>query len=348
MTLFAVAVAISIALPTPQTNSTEPVDKVGYSVDELGPNALPGPLLYVALGDSYSAGEGEPLGDPGWLGDTGEDGCHRSAHAYGPRVWGALDRRDPSWGIQFRPCSGAQLVALWTDFKGNPPQFDAFSRGPADLVTIGFGGNDIGFGDIVYDCVRESFGDRYLDGVAERVWERLPGVDPDECARRWRTRVDEALPTVRANLRAAYGQIIDPSFLNEPPRLKPGGKIMAIGYPRPFPDDPSGSCSLGTMSSVGVGTMNWINQSVVDPLNAVIREEAQRAGVHFVDTSDYFTRFGRHDFCVDDGSERWITRIIPTEKQRSVHPKFGYYERVSEAILACWDNSGIDARTETC
>jgi hypothetical protein len=57
--------------------------------------------------------------DLGWLRDTGTSGdqCHRSAHAYGARVWGMLDRQDPNWGVSFRACAG----------------------------TTGFGGNDIGF-----------------------------------------------------------------------------------------------------------------------------------------------------------------------------------------------------------
>ncbi|HWM58137.1 MAG TPA: SGNH/GDSL hydrolase family protein [Pseudonocardia sp.] len=345
---------------------------VAYSEDELGPDARPGPLYYVALGDSYSSGEGTPYVDPvelkaeygvdtldaagylrdaaeddlGWLGDTGNGGdkCHRSAHAYGPRVWGMLDQQDPSWGVSFRACSGATTAAFWAEFKGNPAQVEAFAGGrAADLITTGFGGNDIGFKDIVETCVLESLANRYAPDPLDL--RNGHGA----CERKHRPRVDAGLADLRANIRALYGQLKDPRFLNEPMRVKPGGQIIAIGYPRPFPPNKTGTCSLGTASSIGEETMRWINSEVVDALNTVIREEAQRARVFYLDTADYFAEGGRHDFCVDDGSPvRWINRIIPSDSQRSVHPTFPYHEKVAGAVLKCWNKRGADPTTTVC
>jgi len=312
-------------------------------------------LYYVALGDSYSSGEGDPYVDPfelqaeygvdslhelghlrdvaenelGWLGDTGNDGnkCHRSAHSYAPRVWGKLDALDTNWGVSFRACSGATTQAFWDDFKGEEPQFNAFdSHGPADLITVGMGGNDIGFAEIVRDCVEEGFANRYNASIPDQI---IP--DQISCREKWEPLIDKRLPSLRAVLRAAYAQ------LKEPSRIKSGGKIIAVGFPRPFPPNPKGTCSLGTISSVGEEAMRWVNMGVVDRLNTVIQEEAQAAGVFYIKTEDFFLEGDhRHDFCVDDGSERWINRIIPSDVQRSVHPKFQYHEKVAQAVLDCW------------
>ena len=360
--------ALALALVLAPVSTVEPqVVPVGYAEGELGPNALPGPRYYVALGDSYSSAEGAPYVDPGelkreygadrleelgqlapvaeddlgWLGDTGNSGdrCHRSAHAYAARVWGVLDAEDPGWGVSFRACSGATTRAFLESFKSNPPQVDAFDGRQADLVTLGFGGNNIGFGGIVEDCVREAIAKRYAANNATNFVA--------ECQRKWSPRVEGWLRDVRADLRAIVTHVRNPAAFGEPERVKPDGKVMAVGYPRPFPDQPSGACSLGTASSIAVATQRWINNDVVDPLNAAIREEAQAAGVFYVDTSSYFSRPVRHDFCLDDGSDRWINRIIPSDPQRSVHPKFAYHERVAEAVLACW-RGAADPRTTVC
>src|SRR4051794_20598242 len=105
---------------------------------ELPAEALPGSLHYVALGDSYSSGEGAPyvpkrgewqrasVDSDGWLGATGGKRCHRSLNAYPVRVWGELDRQDPGWGISFRACSGAKTSAMSREFNKEPGQFDTF------------------------------------------------------------------------------------------------------------------------------------------------------------------------------------------------------------------------------
>lgn len=61
---------------------------------------------------------------------------------------------------------------------------------------------------------------------------------------------------------------------------------------------------LGTASSIGDDTMEWVNTGVIDPPSAVIWEEAQRASGFYLDTFNYFAGEPGHDFCVDDGSQR--------------------------------------------
>jgi hypothetical protein len=304
--------------------------------DELSPEAFPGPLHYVALGDSYTSGEGSPLvrddSPNGWLGATGRDGCHRSAHAYPVRAWGLLDAEDPNWGLSFPACSGATTDSLWNPTKGEDPQMyvlDGLHGGEkADLITIGMGGNDANFADIVKDCIVEAAADRYNPANLDPVLRQLGLGDYDVCKKVWTARLEATLPALRLRISDA---------LDDAHRyLKDGGKIMVIGYPRPFPDEPPRSCSTGAANSVGRDTMRWLDDGVGDRLNAMLAEEAQAAGVSFIDTSRYLAAFGRHDACVDNGAQRWLTRVIPSDLQQSYHPKFGYHEKVAQAVVDCW------------
>jgi len=369
--------------------------------DELGDDARPGPLHYVALGDSFSSGEGAPYVDPGkvdawvaqrkyeqcvlvspagrdacvndrpgekeiengvgWLGETGTDvarldgmerrigdasdsysfggnNCHRSAHAYGPRVWGRLDAEDPNWGLSFAACSGALTSNYRQEFRGESGQWDAFLAGPADLVTLGFGGNDVGFGDVVKCVLGEAAVDRgltvsqVLNPVTRLIADGVTRIDG--CTARFGPGLTSEMDRVGVELGSLYDDI-----RNSPGRLKPGGRVIAIGYPRLFPADPPASCSLGSGASVGRDTMLWLNQ-FADTLNATIETTAAEHGVEYVNTADLIAapdqNGARHDFCVDDDGQRWVNRLIPSDLRRSMHPTHQYHERVTDRVLACW------------
>ena len=375
ITLALLTACLLLAIGAPAVPVT--VDRIAWT-DELGEDARPGPMHYVALGDSFTSGEGDPYVDPnevdewvaltkyercvlapadlqgacikkrpsdkeiengvGWLGDTGTDiskldlveqqaanvadgysfggnNCHRSAHAYPVRVWGALDADDPSWGVSFAACSGALVEHVRTGFRGEDPQFDAFVNEQADLVTLGFGGNDIGFGNIVM-CVLGQGAARPGFNVCDPLFG-----------------LDEKLASLSRDLGELYDSVRTSNVLDE------GARVIAIGYPRLFPAEPPDSCSLGSAASVGEGTMKWLNE-VADRLNATIEATAAAHGIEYVDTADIIAvpdqNGVRHDFCVDEDDQRWVNRFIPSDLRRSMHPKYQYHERVAERVLACW------------
>ncbi|MGW2825734.1 SGNH/GDSL hydrolase family protein [Streptomyces sp. NPDC001443] len=97
-------------------------------------SATPGP--YVAVGDSYSAGEGS--GD--YTSDSGS--CHRSPHAH-PQLWASAN--NPS-SFVFAACSGATTQ----DVINN--QLGALTSSTT-LVSIGVGGNDANFAGTMQTCV---------------------------------------------------------------------------------------------------------------------------------------------------------------------------------------------------
>lgn len=93
------------------------------------------PDEYVALGDSYAAGNGT-----GWP-DLSLS-CYRSSLAYAPLIAKAR----PNTSLRFRACSGAETG----DVTGG--QTAALSAG-TDFVTVSIGGNDVGFADLILSCV---------------------------------------------------------------------------------------------------------------------------------------------------------------------------------------------------
>ena len=99
---------------------------------------------YVALGDSYSSGEGNP---PFKQPNTG---CDRSVNKAWPELVASM------FGIKLEAllaCSGATTNALDHTYLGQKPQLQALSELQAPkLVTITMGGNDLGFVNILTNC----------------------------------------------------------------------------------------------------------------------------------------------------------------------------------------------------
>jgi len=136
------------------------------------------PQSYVSLGDSYTAGPVIPVQQNDPL------GCLRSDHNYPHLVAAALavsDFHDPS-------CSGAETGDM-TSAQGvspgpNPPQFDSLSA-TTELVTLGIGGNDIGFTEITRNCFSTTptghpCQDHYVvnghDELSDRIDQTAPKV----------------------------------------------------------------------------------------------------------------------------------------------------------------------------
>ncbi len=94
---------------------------------------------YVALGDSYAAGNGAG----NYISSSGD--CHRSNSAY-PALWASA--HSPS-SFTFAACSGA----VTTDVINN--QLSALNSSTG-LVSLTVGGDDAGFSDVITTCVTGS------------------------------------------------------------------------------------------------------------------------------------------------------------------------------------------------
>ena len=94
-------------------------------------------VRYVALGDSYSSGDG--------AGSYSGGSCDRSANAY-PQQW--ANANAPA-SFAFVACSGATTSDVLSS------QVSSLSASTT-LVSITIGGNDVGFSSVMETCVLES------------------------------------------------------------------------------------------------------------------------------------------------------------------------------------------------
>ncbi|MEV0584847.1 SGNH/GDSL hydrolase family protein [Nonomuraea sp. NPDC050310] len=259
---------------------------------------------YIALGDSFSSGEGvydeteRPI-------DAGAGLCHRSRGSYVPQIAGSLRF---AGGASFWACAGATTVHLLKGQHGHKPQISRV--GPAaSLVTVSIGGNDAGFTDVLKECILRL---PWSDGCTEQeaaVRRRVAGMTP--------------------NLR---------QVLLEIRRRAPEARIIVLGYPRPFPAAPA-----DRVDNLTPDDQRWVNR-MARFLNDASREvvaEVDRAIATFggpgsAEFVDAYDAFDGHE--IGRGSPYMNALDVDVEQlkvySRSYHPTAGGYRRLGELVAA--------------
>lgn len=257
--------------------------------------ALPPPRHYVALGDSFTASPltSAPTGSP--------LGCLRSSNNY-PSV------ARPAIGMEVFTdvsCSGARtdhFFAPQSVTEGtNPPQLDAVTAA-AHAVSIGIGGNDIGFSSIIENCVTANpfstpCRDQYTAGGVDQLAARIAATAP---------KIATVLQAVRA--RAPYAT------------------IYLLGYPTIVPDSGSGCWPRVPISP---GDVSYL-RSVHKKLNAMLAQQAAAGGARYVDT--YTPSIGR-DTCASS-SVRWVEGPVPSSPAAPFHPNARGSAGMAAALVA--------------
>jgi hypothetical protein len=287
-------------------------------------NCASGPIHYVALGDSYSSGEGNPPFLSG-TNTTGRnaDQCHRSKVAY-PEL---IDQ-DPALDIASyasRACSGATSAELEWGFPANHEDAQVkHITSQTNLVTIGVGGDDVGFSQVLAWCITGlNFG---ASSDCQKM--RVPGPDgQNESLANRETQLIDALgddifcPTpngyydCQPSLHSIYEDIAS--------RAASDVHIIVLLYPHLFTNDPASTgCHLsgpdGSAARISEANIVWLNQGV-DQLDAMIISEvetAQKAGLNISyadprpDWSDtnHNASPGGHGVCT---KQPWINGLIP-------------------------------------
>ena len=307
----------------------------GSGIDGLsvaGTVLVPQVRRYVALGDSYSSGEGaiDLNGNPSFLTgtDTRDNKCHRSANAYSEIL--KKDLGIPDNKFSFRACSGAVVAEFVHGFPtdGNwneRAQLDVIAKkGKTDpsvgLVTLSVGGNDVGFVADLKACV-------YGNGnwnttkhcaavVKENLKKGLQHLTTDELilfpynnVSDWQVlthRLPSPLPTV-----GFYSRLVNvPSLAGlyaEIHRRAPNAKIIVMGYPELFPSNASTNCVVGTFQGAyhnSVYKIEPASMTALDTagrtLNTTIKDQvdvAKANGVPNIAYVDTYGAFKNHGPC---------------------------------------------------
>ena len=212
---------------------------------------------YVALGDSYSSGEGAA---DQYLGTSGQTGCHRAPGAYSQGIGRDFDF---AGGSSFVACSGATTDTIMTGEHGEGSELDALSP-RTTLVTVSAGGNDVRFAQIMTNCVLDphfSFGDLWPGGTPA----------PDRC--------QAQRPSIDIDMNALFGSPPSPpkyeQFLETLHQRAPNARILVVGYPRLFPDPPT-----RWYATISKSDQQFLND-MADRLNGQIRQAAANVDARY-------------------------------------------------------------------
>ena len=258
-----------------------------------------GPGAFVALGDSYAAGNlipDSPVGSPG--------GCLRSSRNYSADAAATLHVRD----YVDATCTGAKLANMTAPesvpFGSDPPQLNALAATDS-VVTLTIGGNDIGFARILVTCgllsVTNPWGNpcerHYTSGGTDRIAASIKAEAP---------KIGALLRDIRARA--------------------PRARDLLVGYPDVlpntghgcFPEVPFAHGDVPYLRAVEIG------------LNRMLASEAAANGATFVDT--YTATIG-HDAC-SPASTRDVEGLIPTSFAYPFHPNRRGQLVMADQVLA--------------
>ncbi len=240
----------------------------------------PAPDTYVSLGDSYTAGPLIPDQS------TSPLGCLRSNKNYPSLVRPQIKVTqfvDPSCsGATTKDFSAAQDV---TPGPANPPQYDSLSTRDK-VVTVGIGGNDIGFTDIIKTCATQNpFGNGCKPTYVHDGHDDL------------RDKIDATAPKIAAVLAEVH-------------RRAPQAKIFLVGYPTIVPETGNGCYPVMPVLPSDTPYLRGIAKY----LNAMLAGQANVGGATYVDTAA--SSIG-HDYCAID---HWVEGLVPTGPAAPVHP----------------------------
>lgn len=259
------------------------------------------PLVYVALGDSFTAGPLIPLQEQPF-------GCFKSTNNYPKLLAGRF-----GFVLRDASCSGARTRHM-TESQGvwpepNPPQFSRLDA-DVDLVTLQIGGNDIGFSDIAETCTRAA-----LEG--RTCQEQYGDGDGDEL----RERIAATAPKVAAAVQAIREQA-------------PAARLLVLGYPGIFripPDEPAGCPAMG----VGESDALYL-RGVHEALNEMLAQEAAANGATYVDV---YTPSRGMTAC-DLPVTRWVEPVVPAHAAAPIHPNLMGMIGVADVLAAAIGGPG--------
>jgi hypothetical protein len=215
-------------------------------------------IPYTALGDSYSAGEGN---------DPFDGSCHRALRADSayprilPGLVGYVGAPD------FHACTGAVTADVWQ--RPQPGKRGQLTQttyvGPADkLVTLTIGGNDLHFSSIVRECLLDF--DCTESDLARRVEGELGPIV---------AKLVDTYEHVRAD-------------------MAPSGYLVVAGYPHLFALGDDAGCNPLISPEESAWVDRLVDRGNTRIARAVRIARASAGNVFFVDVTG---SFAGHELC---------------------------------------------------
>jgi lysophospholipase L1-like esterase len=257
------------------------------------PPAGGGTGRYAALGDSYTSAPntGDPAGPP--------PGCGRSANNY-PHLVAAAIRPAEFTDVSCGGATTAEMTRPQPTGNGtNPPQLDAVTP-ETTLVTVGIGGNDVGFVALAAQCTTD-------DPSASPCRDRLVTAGGDEMARRIETtgrRVAALLDQIHARA--------------------PRARVVLVGYPTILPD--GGGC--WPTLPLGTRDVAYLREGLAR-FNGKLAEVARAHRTGFADTA---TPGKGHDMC-SPPDVRWVEGLVPATPAMPLHPNARGERGMADTVL---------------
>jgi lysophospholipase L1-like esterase len=251
---------------------------------------------YVALGDSYTAGPVIPVQR------TDYPGCLRSDHNYPALV--AVSVGEPVF--RDASCSGAQTKDMTqtqdvSPDPNNPPQFDRLDA-DTRVVTLGIGGNDIGFTEIAKSCASPTptgtpCQDKYVVNGDDQISDRIAAT----------------APKVASVLQGIHNR-------------SPQTTVYVVGYPAILPESGPGCWPTMPITPDDVPYLRGVEKN----LNAMLATQAAADNAVYVDT--YTPSIG-HDAC-QLPTVRWVEPVVPVNPAAPIHPNAAGMQGMAAAVLA--------------
>lgn len=277
-------------------------------------------LEYLALGDSFSSGEGDTEGgtwyEPGT--DDSNNKCHLSRRSYPYLVAEQLGlhegpNKTPSGDSLFHSvaCSGASSVHLTTKaqhgkdnagwLSGSIPQTTWIRQGRPKSATISIIGNDIGFSNKIRRC-----------------------IGPDTCFNTYEERLE-----ILQEIQSKFDLLV--SLYNNLKEASPEVRLYALGYPQLI--NPQGDCAANVRLDQTEGQMA---NDLVKFLNDTIEAAAKKAGVMYIDVESAFSGRrlcdGKPQFLAVNGLTAGNDLLFRLVGNESYHPNSIGHQRFAEKL----------------
>jgi len=243
---------------------------------------------YVALGDSFTSGPAVPAQLGPNTNPSAPKACLRSSDNYP-----SLAARALGLVLTDASCGGATSEDLTrSQGPGIPAQLSAISSSTS-LVSMGIGGNDLGFSTIAANCVAATPWGPTRMGWSCRSHYTAGGTD------RLAVNVHEVGSKVSAVLKEIRAR-------------SPHARVFVVGYPDIVPPIGSGCWPRLPFSAHDLGYLRGVEED----LNATLAEDATAAGDVYVDMA---SPSASHNACTSEDT-RWVESIVPSPAGYPLHP----------------------------